>query len=98
MPNTIAGRLLLLSPFEKTPRRVTADSAHRRNTLVAALADQVFIAYTDPGGELERLSARMRDWKIHHFVVDGTVVSTDLLKRIGGEASECGCSDSLKSG
>lgn len=43
-------RLLLLSPFEKTPRRVTADSARRRNELVAALADWAFIAYCTPGG------------------------------------------------
>ena len=59
-----AGRLLLLSPFEKTPRRVTADSARRRNELVAALADRVFIAHATPGGQLEQLTARMRDWQI----------------------------------
>ncbi|MEH6875288.1 MAG: DNA-processing protein DprA [Candidatus Competibacter sp.] len=59
-----AGRLLLLSPFEKTPRRVTADSARRRNELVAALADRSFIAHATPGGQLEQLSARLRDWAI----------------------------------
>lgn len=59
-----AGRLLLLSPFEKTPRRVTADSARRRNELVAALADRSFIAHATPGCRLEQLSARLRDWEI----------------------------------
>ncbi len=59
-----AGRLLLLSPFEKTPRRVTADSAHRRNDLVAALADRVFIAYGAPGGQIAALAARMNAWRI----------------------------------
>lgn len=59
-----AGRLLLLSPFEKTPRRVTADSAHRRNTLVAALADRVLIVHGAPGGQIAALAARMNTWRV----------------------------------
>ena len=59
-----AGRLLLLSPFEKTPRRVTADSARQRNELVAALADQVFIAYCTSGGQIATLAARMNAWRV----------------------------------
>lgn len=59
-----AGRLLLLSPFEKTPRRVTADSAHRRNTLVAALADRVLIIHGAPGGQIAALAARMNAWRV----------------------------------
>jgi predicted Rossmann fold nucleotide-binding protein DprA/Smf involved in DNA uptake len=47
------GRLLLLSIFPPTERRITADLAARRNELVAALADQVFVAYAAPGGRLE---------------------------------------------
>jgi predicted Rossmann fold nucleotide-binding protein DprA/Smf involved in DNA uptake len=47
------GRLLILSPFDEKHRRVTADLARTRNAFVAALADQVFIAYAEPGGKTE---------------------------------------------
>ena len=47
------GRLLILSIFSQTESRITADLAARRNELVAALADQVFVAYATPGGRLE---------------------------------------------
>jgi len=47
------GRLLILSIFPQTESRITADLAARRNELVAALADQVFVAYATPGGRLE---------------------------------------------
>ncbi len=47
------GRLLILSIFPQTESRITADHAARRNELVAALADQVFVAYATPGGRLE---------------------------------------------
>jgi hypothetical protein len=47
------GRLLILSIFPQTESRITADLATRRNELVAALADQVFVAYATPGGRLE---------------------------------------------
>jgi predicted Rossmann fold nucleotide-binding protein DprA/Smf involved in DNA uptake len=47
------GRLLILSFFPDKETRVTADLAAHRNELVAALADQVFLAYATPGGRLE---------------------------------------------
>jgi predicted Rossmann fold nucleotide-binding protein DprA/Smf involved in DNA uptake len=47
------GRLLILSIFPQTESRITADLAARRNELVAALADPVFVAYATPGGRLE---------------------------------------------
>lgn len=40
-----AGRVLFLSPFTKQPKRVTKDSALRRNEVVAALADEAYIAH-----------------------------------------------------
>lgn len=57
-----AGRLLILSAFTATAERVTAALAARRNTFVAALADDVFIAHATIGGQLERLTARLRAW------------------------------------
>ena len=51
-----AGRLLLLSPFGTRPRRPTVESADQRNELVAALADEVLIIHTEPGGSIERIT------------------------------------------
>lgn len=48
------GRLLLLSPFAEKLCRVTTDLARRRNEFVAALANEVFIAYAAPGSKTER--------------------------------------------
>ena len=53
------GRMLILSCFPKTDRRVTTDLAARRNDFVAALADEVFIAHATPGGRMERLAKRL---------------------------------------
>ena len=47
------GRLLTLSIFPNTESRITAGLAARRNELVAALADAVFVAHATPGGRLE---------------------------------------------
>ena len=45
------GRLLLLSPFAENIRRATAAQAARRNHLVAALADAVWVPHAAPGGK-----------------------------------------------
>jgi predicted Rossmann fold nucleotide-binding protein DprA/Smf involved in DNA uptake len=50
------GRLLLLSPFQSTQRRKTADLAQERNRLVLRLADLIFVAHAAPGGKTEALS------------------------------------------
>lgn len=59
-----SGRMLILSRFPKTARRVTTELAARRNDFVAALADEVFIAHATPGGHLETLARRLRIWGI----------------------------------
>ena len=58
------GRLLLLSPFEKRPRRPTIESSQQRNELVAALADEVLIIHATPGGSIERVLELVERWKI----------------------------------
>jgi predicted Rossmann fold nucleotide-binding protein DprA/Smf involved in DNA uptake len=59
-----AGRLLFLSPFTKQPKRVTKESAVRRNEIVAALADEVFIAHVTPGGQTDRMANMLRRWGV----------------------------------
>jgi predicted Rossmann fold nucleotide-binding protein DprA/Smf involved in DNA uptake len=57
-------RLLILSRFERSPRRADTSSARRRNELVAALSDEVFIVHAEPGGNIERISKLVDRWRI----------------------------------
>ena len=49
------GRLLLLSFFDDTIRRPTADLAAQRNTHVAALANRLLIAHAEKDGKTKKL-------------------------------------------
>jgi predicted Rossmann fold nucleotide-binding protein DprA/Smf involved in DNA uptake len=46
-------RLLFLSPFPRKEKRMTADLALARNRLVAALADEIFVAHAAESGKIE---------------------------------------------
>jgi predicted Rossmann fold nucleotide-binding protein DprA/Smf involved in DNA uptake len=46
-------RLLIVSPFAENQPRATQDIAAIRNQLVAGLAQQVLVAYAEPGGKTE---------------------------------------------
>lgn len=46
-------RLLIISPFAENQSRATQEMATIRNQLVAALAQQIFVAYAEPGGKTE---------------------------------------------
>ena len=59
-----AGRLLLLSAFPETETRITTDLARRRNEFVAALADEAWFAHITPGGQSERLTHRLAEWRV----------------------------------
>lgn len=50
-----AGRLLFVTPFEPELHVVTQETADIRNLLIADLADQLFIPFLAPGGNLDRL-------------------------------------------
>jgi hypothetical protein len=43
-----AGRLLILSPFDSTEKRITTSLAEARNRFIAALADRIFVAHAAP--------------------------------------------------
>ena len=59
-----AGRMLFLSPFTKEPKRVTKDSALRRNELVAGLADEAYIPYLSSGGQTAQIAQMLVTWKV----------------------------------
>ncbi len=58
------GRALFLSPFTKEPKRVTRDSALRRNELVAALGDEAYIPYFSSGGQTAQIAEMLMVWKV----------------------------------
>ncbi len=49
------GRLLVLSPFEKKHKRVTASLSEQRNRIVALLARDAFLPHAAPGSRSENL-------------------------------------------
>jgi predicted Rossmann fold nucleotide-binding protein DprA/Smf involved in DNA uptake len=49
------GRLLIISPFEKNVKRVTAQTAEIRNKMMMEIADSITIGYASAGGNLEKL-------------------------------------------
>lgn len=49
------GRLILVSHFDVKIKRATAESAMSRNSVIAALAEKIFVAYAVPGGKTETL-------------------------------------------
>lgn len=48
-------RLLIMSPFDSSVRRVTNETAQKRNEFILELADRIYIAYVRPNGALEKL-------------------------------------------
>ena len=59
-----AGRVLFLSPFIKEPKRVTQESAARRNLFVAALADDGYIAHSSAGGLTAQIAEMLMQWTV----------------------------------
>ena len=49
------GRLLIITPFDKTVKRVTEQTAETRNKLMIDLADNITVGYASESGQLEKL-------------------------------------------
>lgn len=49
------GRILIISPFDKTVKRVTEQTAEIRNKMMIELADNITVGYASKGGKLETL-------------------------------------------
>ena len=58
------GRVLFLSPFTRQSNRITKESALRRNEVVAALADDAYIAHVKPGGGTARIEHMLERWSV----------------------------------
>jgi len=49
------GRLLVITPFDNSIKRVTEQTAQLRNKLMVEIADQITIGYARKGGNIEAL-------------------------------------------
>jgi len=49
------GRLLIISPFDKSVKRATEQTAEIRNKMMINIADSVTIGFASKGGKLEKL-------------------------------------------
>jgi len=49
------GRILIISPFDKTVKRVTEQTAEIRNKMMIELADNITVGYASEGGKLESI-------------------------------------------
>ncbi|MGQ0545540.1 MAG: hypothetical protein ACT4P3_09445, partial [Betaproteobacteria bacterium] len=54
------GRMLLLSTFLPSDRRLTEERSHVRNRFAALLADEIFIVHADEGSHTEQLGTYAR--------------------------------------
>jgi predicted Rossmann fold nucleotide-binding protein DprA/Smf involved in DNA uptake len=52
-------RLLLLSPFSASYARATAELAEKRNELIGAIAQTIFIAYAAPNSKTQAFAQRL---------------------------------------
>jgi hypothetical protein len=59
-----AGRLLLITPFENSVKRITAETAEKRNRFMIELADEVVIGFASKGGMLDSMIADIKNKKI----------------------------------
>ncbi|MFA5439630.1 DNA-binding protein [Dehalococcoides sp.] len=56
-----AGRLLMVTPFEDNVKRVSAETAEKRNRFMIELADEVVIGFASKGGMLESMVSDVKD-------------------------------------
>ena len=48
-------RILIISPFNETIKRITRETAEIRNKYIIDISDKITVAYKTPGGQLEKL-------------------------------------------
>ncbi|MDD5677039.1 MAG: DNA-processing protein DprA [Kiritimatiellae bacterium] len=61
------GRMILASPFDGRTKRATAETALKRNLIISALAEKVFVAYAAPGSKTETLCRVISKWNKPRF-------------------------------
>lgn len=62
-------RLLIVSQFDKSITHITQETANKRNKIMVDIADEVFLAYATPKGNLDELLKGIKNKKIESFKV-----------------------------
>ena len=83
-----AGRVLLMSQFGDSVRRMTAETAVVRNRFVAALADAVLVAHAEPGSKTEKLGREVLGWGKSVYTLDNA--ANENLLALGVELLPAG--------
>lgn len=74
-------RLLIVSPFADKIKRISEETANKRNAMMAEMADELFVAYAHPGGNVEQVV--LRELKNKKKVVVFDVAENDKLLQLG---------------
>ncbi len=85
-------RLLMVSPFDERVGRASQETAQIHNEFVAALANQVFVAYASPGGKTEALCRKIIEWRKPLLMFDSPENASHLAR--GARASIASLSES----
>ncbi len=64
-------RLLVISPFSTDEKHVTQDNANKRNELMTSIADEIFVAYASPEGNLDKLIQTVKEKPVIIFTPPG---------------------------
>jgi predicted Rossmann fold nucleotide-binding protein DprA/Smf involved in DNA uptake len=64
------GRLLFLSPFDESQRRISVKTSYYRNLFVAALSSVVFVAHADPASKTEAFCREILAWQKPIYTFD----------------------------
>jgi predicted Rossmann fold nucleotide-binding protein DprA/Smf involved in DNA uptake len=58
-------RFLIINSFSSIVTRASEKTASKRNELMVALAEEIFVPYAEPGGNVERVAMRaLKEGKI----------------------------------
>ena len=60
-------RLLVISPFDKSVKYITQETANIRNDIMTEIADEIFLAYYTQNGNLHKLMKKIKTKKICSF-------------------------------
>ena len=69
------GRLLFLSPFPDNRHRGDVEMAFYRNRFVAALADEIFVAYAAPSSKTEQFCRETLGWGKTLYTIESDINS-----------------------
>lgn len=61
-------RLLIITPFDRSVKRVSVDLAEIRNRLMIDLSDRIVVGYASAGGKLEKLIQRVEMEKVEYLL------------------------------